>query len=108
MDGAAVKRAIEAFAVLDADPEAHAIAARRRMGQLLYRADMAAAREEGYAIGFARGLRSALLQLLERRGLAVSDAARERIELCTDTTQLEGWLRRVARIERVEQLFEAP
>jgi hypothetical protein len=108
MDEAAVKPAMEAFEVLAADPEARMIAERRRMGQLLYRADLAAAHEEGYAIGFAKGLGKALIKLLEKRGLAVSDAVRERIALCRDAEQLDVWLKRGASIERAEQLFDAP
>src|SRR5579872_5763673 len=44
----------------------------------------------------AKGRAESLLDVLEARGLRVSDEARARILACTDATQLDTWLRMAA------------
>jgi hypothetical protein len=59
-------------------------------------------REEGRAQGEA----AAILIFLESRGIAVSDEVRERVTSCTDQETLQSWLRRVAKVETAEELFD--
>lgn len=62
---------------------------------------------QGRAQGRQEGRRKALRLVLGARGLALSPAQRERVEQCTDSAQLDQWLRRAVIVEDVEQLFEA-
>jgi len=55
--------------------------------------DVATARGEGRAEGQVEALRRSLLTVLAARGMAVSEAARERVEAMNDVPTLEGWLR---------------
>jgi hypothetical protein len=57
---------------------------------------------EGEAKGEAKGV----LLVPADRGIEVSDQVRERITSCTDTAQLELWLRRVVTVETADQLFD--
>ena len=54
----------------------------------------------------AQGEASMLLRILDRRGITVDPAARNRIASCTDIDQLEHWGDRALEIERVEELFD--
>ncbi|WP_026924643.1 hypothetical protein [Glycomyces arizonensis] len=58
------------------------------------------------AEGEARGEANMLLRILDRRGIAVDAAARDRIASCTEIDQLERWGDRALEIERVEELFD--
>ena len=62
-------------------------------------------RAEGEAKGRAEGLAEAVLDVLEARGLPVSDEARARILACTDATQLAAWVRRAVTVASVDALF---
>ncbi|MBX6385827.1 MAG: hypothetical protein IRZ07_23120 [Microbispora sp.] len=62
-------------------------------------------RAEGEARGEAKGEAKAVLLILETRGLQISDDARERIQHCEDTGQLETWIRRAAVITSTDELF---
>ncbi len=68
---------------------------------------VAQGRQEGIQEGELRGELGALLEVLDSRGLKVDDEARQRILACTDPAQLKRWLRQVAKVESVEELFEA-
>jgi hypothetical protein len=59
----------------------------------------------GVADGEAKGEATALLAVLEARGVEVPDDARERIAGCTDREQLETWIRRAATATSAEDLF---
>ncbi|MCY9784608.1 hypothetical protein KIK06_11965 [Nocardiopsis sp. EMB25] len=61
---------------------------------------------EGEAKGKAEGLAEAVLEFLDSRGIGVSDEVRERITSSTDLEELHGWARRVAAVERAEDLFD--
>ncbi|MEU8346195.1 hypothetical protein AB0C74_31245 [Spirillospora sp. NPDC048832] len=61
---------------------------------------------KGYAEGFAKGYAEGLLAVLEARGIAVSDEARQLVSSCRDTDRLEGWLRRAGLVHKVEDLFD--
>ncbi|GLY66195.1 hypothetical protein [Amycolatopsis taiwanensis] len=62
---------------------------------------------QGRAEGEAKGEAKAVLAVLESRGIEVPEQARERISGCTDLDQLEGWIRRVATVNSVDELFTA-
>jgi len=47
-----------------------------------------------------------VLEVLDARGLAVTDAARERILGCTDLELLGRWLRRAVTVTASDALFE--
>src|SRR5688572_2461344 len=75
-----------------------ALEAKMRSGNYEYQSELVRelvgkGREEGQLIGRLEGERTALLRVLEARGLKVDDAARQRIEACTQLEQLERWLR---------------
>ena len=53
----------------------------------------------------ARGEAKALLAVLEARGLRASDEARSRILACTDSAQLEAWIRKAVSVTSVDELF---
>ncbi|MFI0350363.1 hypothetical protein [Actinomadura sp. 9N407] len=67
-------------------------------------------RAEGKAQGLAQGLaegeaRSVLL-VLDARGLDVPSDVRERVTGCTDSDQLERWVRRAATVDTAEELLD--
>ena len=53
-------------------------------------------RAKGFGEGFAEGMATALAIMLETRGITVSEEVGERVMSCTDTEQLDKWLRRAA------------
>jgi hypothetical protein len=65
-------------------------------------------RKEGHLKGRLEGERRAVIQVLEARGLKVDDAARQRLEACTQLEQLEQWLRAAVTVQSVHKLFEPP
>jgi hypothetical protein len=46
-----------------------------------------------------------LLRLLDRRGVPVSEAAREKITACTDTGLVEDWIDRAVTATTADELF---
>ncbi|MEV7285403.1 hypothetical protein AB0O01_12690 [Streptomyces sp. NPDC093252] len=60
---------------------------------------------EGKAEGEARGRAKGILLALDVRGIAVPDAARERITTCTDLDLMGLWMERSRTVERAEDLF---
>lgn len=58
------------------------------------------------AKGRAEGEAHAILVVLQSRGIHVSDDARERITGCTDKEQLERWLKRTAKVQSADELFD--
>lgn len=72
-----------------------------------YRSDFARGYyEDGVNDGLARGEVEALLTVLGARGFDVSDDVRARIDACTDSEQLNAWIRRAVTIDKVEELFD--
>ncbi|MFG1851753.1 hypothetical protein ACGFJT_07930 [Actinomadura geliboluensis] len=63
-------------------------------------------RAEGRVEGRAEGEAKALLVVLEGRGIAVPNEVRKRVLGCTDSDQLERWLKRAAVVERAEDLLD--
>jgi hypothetical protein len=60
---------------------------------------------EGRAQGLAEGRTEAILQVLDKRGIAVDDESRERIVSCTDLDILGAWLDRSFTATQVSDLF---
>ncbi|HEU4577813.1 MAG TPA: Rpn family recombination-promoting nuclease/putative transposase [Polyangiaceae bacterium] len=65
--------------------------------------------EKGEARGFekgeARGLAASVLRILERRGLALSEAQRQRVLGCQEIATLEAWFDRALEIASVDELL---
>lgn len=59
----------------------------------------------GRAEGEVRGEAKALLRVLERRGVVLSEGQRATIEGCRDLEQLERWLDRALTVTSGEELF---
>ena len=64
-------------------------------------------RTEGRTEGRAEGTAKSVLMIMGARGLHVGDAARQRIEACSDVEMLEHWLVRAATAASAEDIFEA-
>ncbi|WP_040800559.1 hypothetical protein [Nocardia higoensis] len=62
-------------------------------------------REEGREEGLASGQAVSVLRVLDRRGIEVADADRERILGCADTETLTRWLDRALTAESVAEVF---
>jgi hypothetical protein len=60
---------------------------------------------EGKLEGLVQGEAEAVLAVLETRGLALSDAERERILSCSELTTLRGWVRKAVTVSHVAELF---
>jgi hypothetical protein len=60
---------------------------------------------KGRAEGHAAGRAEAVIDVLEARGLRVSDEARARILACTDAAQLAAWVRNAVTVPSVDALF---
>jgi predicted transposase YdaD len=63
-------------------------------------------REEGRQEGRAQGRVRSILQVLDRRGVAVDGDSRERIESCTDADKLSTWLDRALTATKATGLFD--
>ena len=62
--------------------------------------------EQGLAQGLAQGRAVAVLEFLDARGVKVPEDVGERISTCTDSAQLDAWIRRAATADTVEDLFQ--
>ena len=65
----------------------------------------ATGRVEGRVEGRIEGRAHAVVDVLEARGLTVSEDSRSRILACTDAGQLSAWLRKAATATTVDQVF---
>jgi hypothetical protein len=61
--------------------------------------------ERGALTGKAEGEANAILRVLGKRGLAVSDVQREKVLACTDIATLEGWLDKAVTATSTDELF---
>ena len=59
---------------------------------------------QGEIEGEARGEAKALFAILEVRGIQVPDHVRDEIASCTDLDRLDGWVRRAATANKIEDL----
>ncbi|NVB37121.1 hypothetical protein G6O69_04715 [Pseudenhygromyxa sp. WMMC2535] len=64
-------------------------------------------RAKGLDEGLAKGLQQLVLTILELRGLALSDAQRERVIACSELTQLERWRDRAKLANDATDVFTA-
>lgn len=62
--------------------------------------------DKGIAVGETRGEASALLKLLDKRGLALSDEQRESVRTCTDAAQLDVWFDRAITAGSTDEIFK--
>ncbi|MGC9381572.1 hypothetical protein [Streptomyces sp. MH13] len=62
-------------------------------------------RAEGREEGRVAGLAEAVLRLLERRGVVVSEGERARIVGCTDPDTLDVWLTRAIAVASAAEVF---
>ncbi len=62
---------------------------------------------KGRVEGEAAGIAKSVLMIMSARELHVGDAARQRIEACSDVEMLEHWLVRAATAASAEDIFEA-
>lgn len=74
-------------------------------GQQLFSESQRQSFDRGQTQGLARGKAMSIIEVLEARGLTVSDAQRERIVGCTDLETLTLWLRRAATVASADELF---
>jgi hypothetical protein len=65
---------------------------------------LSGAKAQWRAEGKAEGQAGALLALLDARHIPIPDAIRAEILACTDTAQLEAWIRRAAIAEKIEDV----
>jgi hypothetical protein len=63
---------------------------------------------EGKAEGEALGKAKAVVAVLEGRGLAVSAAQRKQVLACSDSAQLDAWLRAAGSARSVKELLATP
>lgn len=59
----------------------------------------------GHAAGKADGEATAVLTVLDARGIAVSAEQKERILGCSDVALLERWLRKAVTVASADELF---
>lgn len=62
--------------------------------------------EDGRLAGHVEGKAEALLIVLESRGIAVSDAAREQILAQRDVEQLNEWLKRAVSADSLASVLD--
>ena len=59
------------------------------------------------AEGRAEGRGDAVLRVLDKRGVALSEDQRARVAGCTDLDQLDEWLDRAVTATRAAEVFDA-
>ena len=69
------------------------------MQSVLYQEIFGKGKRKGKREGELKARTSALLELLELRGIPVSDAVRAEIEACRDLPTPEHWFRRAAKLK---------
>ena len=62
---------------------------------------------QGEARGRVDGERTALITILDTRGIQVPEQIRDRIRDCTDLRQLEIWIRRAVTVDKIQDLDDA-
>ncbi|WP_224362645.1 hypothetical protein [Hyalangium versicolor] len=76
----------------------------------LFRRWMAQGHQEGHKKGLQEGLQkgetTALLEVLDARGIEVDSTSRQQILACTEFSQLKLWLRRAVTVRSIQELFE--
>jgi predicted transposase/invertase (TIGR01784 family) len=116
-----LREAKTALERLSADPAARELARERELAAWNYEQGLRLARREGEARGRtegeargraegeargrAEGEAQAILRVLERRRVAISEVQREQILDCPELDQLEMWLDRALTVASAEELF---
>jgi hypothetical protein len=59
----------------------------------------------GYVQGRAEGRAESLLRVLKRRGIAVNDEQRRRVETCVDISEMNNWLDRAAVATSIDDVL---
>jgi flagellar biosynthesis/type III secretory pathway protein FliH len=67
--------------------------------------DQGEAKGKGKAEGEAKGEAKALMMILKRRGLAITDEQQHQIATCTDLATLDRWLDRALSVASVSELL---
>jgi hypothetical protein len=98
------------LAVLSASARHH-LEALMTTGTYKYQSDFARkyfdqGKAEGEAEGKAEGKAEAVLTVIRARGLTVTDDACQRISACTDSEQLDTWIRLAATVDSIDALFD--
>ena len=62
-------------------------------------------RAEGHAEGSADALRGALLKVLDRRGIVLSQPQHALVQACSEPDQLEQWVEIAATATTAEEVF---
>jgi len=65
----------------------------------------ATAKSEGEALGEARGMAEAILKVLQKRGILVSEAQRQEIVGCHDLNRLDEWLDRAVTAASIAEVM---
>ncbi|HEY6561564.1 MAG TPA: hypothetical protein VI072_30045 [Polyangiaceae bacterium] len=61
--------------------------------------------DESQQRSFDKGRATTIIEVLEARGLLISDDQRERILSCSDLAMLREWTRKVATVASTDELF---
>ncbi|WTW97084.1 hypothetical protein OG216_28645 [Streptomycetaceae bacterium NBC_01309] len=64
--------------------------------------------ERNQKIGEAKGRAADVVRVLERRGVAVSEADRQRVIECEDLDTLSAWFDRAFDVATADELFAEP
>ena len=103
-----VEKAMDYLEKLSEKADVRLLAERREMAHKMYKMELSLTREEGRDEGRDEGLvqgkRDALLRLLERRGIELTEAHRENIRTCSDQSLLDQWFDQALAATSVEDL----
>ena len=67
---------------------------------------MSESQRRSFAEGEAKGMAEAVLRILARRGISVSDVERRRIHECRELETLGHWLDHALNVGAIDELFE--
>ena len=70
-----------------------------------HKSGLAEGHKSGLAEGLIKGKRDSLLRLVERAGIQLSTAERERIQACDDVVQLDKWTENIFGAQKSEDVF---
>jgi hypothetical protein len=102
MNDPVFRKAKDELDLLSADPVVQRMALAREDALKMYELDL----QESEARGEAKATAASVLQVLEARGLAVTEESRVRILACSDLEVLRSWLKQAVVAAAVEQLFD--
>ena len=97
--------ALEVARTATFSPEEWEAYERAKMAEQDARGALAVARQEGAQEGLTKGKRDALLRVLARTGLVLTQEERERIATCADVATLDRWLDNALAAKTVADVF---